>query len=56
MKICPECGHRLILQWVSDYKSDNPTERIYSCPDCGCSFNTEEVDGNESDLRRYFIG
>ena len=56
MKICLECGHRLILRWVSGYKSDTPTERIYSCPDCGCAYSTTTVDNRESPLERYFIG
>lgn len=57
-KVCPECGFPIMCECVigSDESLSGFTERIYGCRKCGSAWATEESNGKEGALQRYFFG
>lgn len=57
-KICPECGAKIALVWTENLQDGAPKfiERLYHCYSCGASWITKEIDGEETNLQRYFFG
>lgn len=54
---CPECNNKIKCESIiSPFESySGYCERLYSCEKCGFAWITKEVDGKETEPKRYYF-